>query len=56
MNVLPAYIYVHYMSALYLWNPEEDVGSHGMGVIGSYELPFGIWEPNLGPLQEYQVL
>lgn len=35
---------------LCIWTPEESIGSPGPGVIGSFELSYGCWELNLGPL------
>jgi hypothetical protein len=34
----------------------EGIGSPGIGVIDSCELPCGCWELNLGPLEEQPVL
>lgn len=36
--------------------PEEGIKSLGTRVTNFYELPCGYWEPNLGPLNEQQVL
>lgn len=40
-HVLPAFMYVHYMSAWYLRRSEEAIGSSGTGVKNGYELPWG---------------
>lgn len=41
------------------WRPqiaEVGAGSLGTGITGSCELPCVYWEPNLGPLEEQQML
>lgn len=38
------------------WRPEEYIQSPTTGIIESYELPCGCWEPNLVPLQEENML
>lgn len=53
---LSACTYVHHMCA---WRPqiaEVGAGSLGTGITGSCELPCVYWEPNLGPLEEQQML
>lgn len=40
-HVLPAFMYVHYMSAWCLRRSEEAIGSSGTGVKDGYELPWG---------------
>ena len=37
-------------------SPEEGAESPGTGVKGGCELTCACWEPNLGPLQEQQML
>lgn len=52
---LLACVYVYHM---HVWCPhksEESVKSPETRVIDGYKLPYGYWEPNLGPLQESQV-
>ena len=47
------------LHSLHVWclqRPEEDTGFHAIKVTGVYEPPCGSWEPDLGPLQEQQVL
>jgi E3 ubiquitin-protein ligase NEDD4 len=56
MSVLPACMSVHHMHTWCLWRPEEGVGSPGIGVTDSCELPCGCWELNSGPLKKQPVL
>lgn len=48
------------MRRVYAWCPltrlEEGVGYPGTGITEDGQPPYGCWEPNLGPLQEQQVL
>lgn len=55
MDVLSACMSVYYMQAWYLWRSEEDTGFFRTGVTEGCKLPRGLWEPNLGTLQEQQV-
>lgn len=55
------YLYVKFMSvccmyicapcAWYLQKPEDCVTNFGAGMTNGYELPYGCWESNPGPLQ-----
>ena len=45
-----------YIYHVYDWcpqKPEESIRFHKIGVIGSYVLPWGYWEINLDPLEEW---
>lgn len=55
MGVLPAWLSVYHVHAWCPPRPEGNAGSPGTRVIGS-RLPFGFWEPNLGPLQKQPLL
>lgn len=44
------------MHMQYPQRPEDGTGSFGAGIIYSCKQPYGCWEPNLGPLQEQEVL
>lgn len=35
---------------------EKGAGTAGTGIIDGFKLPWGCWRPNLGPLQEQQML
>lgn len=48
-----------YLCTLCAWcpqNSDEYIGSLELELKSSYELPFGCWNLNLGPLQEQQLL
>lgn len=50
-------MYVHYGCVCSHRLPsEEGIGCPGTGVTDAYKQTCGYWEPNLGPLQEQQIL
>jgi hypothetical protein len=56
MNVLPACMCYVYHACLMPMEVGEDIGYSETGVTESSELPCWCWEPNLGSLQEQEVL
>lgn len=56
MCVLPACMYTYYVHAWCPWGPKVGVVSPGSGVPDGCESPCGSLKPNLGPLQEPQML
>ena len=48
-------IYVHYVHTWFLRKSEEGIRS-GIKVTDSCDKPYWYWEPNPGPLQEWQML
>jgi hypothetical protein len=54
MSVLPTCMYLSVLLCARLWGAEEGIRS--TAVLDGCELPCGLWELNLGPLQEHQVL
>lgn len=52
VNILPAYIPMHYMCAWGPWREEEGFASSGTGNMDGYKPPCGFWDLNQGPLQE----
>lgn len=53
-GILPACLFVHH---IWIWcpqRPEESIELSGTGIKDVYELQYGLWELNLGSLEETQ--
>lgn len=56
LGILPAFMSVYHVCNLFPRRSEKGISGSGTRVVDACEPLCGCWEPNIGPLQEWQML